>query len=365
MSRDGVYVDGRKLNQGFNRDDRSGRPGSVKAFNMRILEEFGLTGIDGWREKTGYVWNTDRGPCLIQKARGNASKSLKDALLLAHFVKERLNELGFCETDRFLTTIKGEPFYEAAGELYTVSGFTAGTEISFDNYEAVVSAAACAGRMHKLIETNAFFKDCPINLVSHKEYAAFTDQDGFEKQRKTMRGYKKKLQKQSRLSDFDVLFLKCFDDYEVRLWRCEELLSHFPGHLLKSSFAHNGLKEETLVQKDGRQYIICFDECSKDSPLFDLASIVKRYLRAAHNSKSVSLKTGMGQILAAYSAHNPLEPPDLKSLQAILLFPDKFYKTCVKYYSKKRTWTPAAFNSALEERWDLGIEVVEEYFDRI
>ena len=78
-----------------------------KAFCLRILREFSLNGHFVHREKSGYVCATDQGPVLVQKARAD-----KTALCLAHYVKERLSDFGFFETDRFLQSDRNLPFFE-------------------------------------------------------------------------------------------------------------------------------------------------------------------------------------------------------------------------------------------------------------
>lgn len=335
-------------------DVRDSKTVGVRAL---ILREFELSALDGRREKAGHLCTTDQGPVLLQKARAS-----KEALILAHFVKERLNSAGFGNTDRFLTTKIGQPFFELDRELYTVSRFTGGAEARFDDAAGVADFAADLGRMHRITMSESFFKDCPLPLPRHKEHAAFTAEGGFEKQLRVMRGYKKMVQKQSRMSDFDICFLKCFDAYERRVAHCMKQRHHVDKD---GVFAHNLLKEETLLTKENRGYITCFDECSGDTGIFDLASVIKRHLRAASmGAPAAAPSQSLELILGRYSAEMPLTPGDKNALYTILLFPDKFYKTCIKYYSKKRTWTPAAFNSALEDlqRGDDWLDDVSGYF---
>jgi hypothetical protein len=194
-----------------------------------------------------------------------------------------------------------------------------------------------------------------------KEYEAFTIPGGFEKHAKIMSGYKKIVKRQSRLSDFDVSFLKYYGGYENLLSRCVELNPFGVLNDTRAYFSHNMLKEETILL-DGDVIITGYDECSGDHNLFDLAQIIKRYMRTA----AAPAIEGLEKIMDAYQSANPLDGRELKALYAILLFPDRFYKSCVKYYSKKRSWTPASFciNPEGIGEDDEGVALINRYFKR-
>ncbi|MCL2703641.1 MAG: hypothetical protein FWE91_08560 [Defluviitaleaceae bacterium] len=334
---------------------------SFKGNYPKILKEFGLTGTELRRDKTGHIFSTARGPVLIQKPRGS-----KEQLLFAHYVKESLHKAGFAETDRFIVTDAGSPFCEIGEDVYTAV-LALGSDLKetrFDDAISVAAAARTVARMHNLAAKHGFFCNFPSKTPRRKEYTAFTTTGGFENHLKTMQGYKKMLKKRNRLSDFDVLFLKHFDGYERLVTSGSELVTQAGAgqSLQKVIFSHNMLKEETLTVLAGKTYITGFDECSGDHYLFDLASLIKRYVRTA----AEPTQSGLAAILQAYCSQNPLDTHGIKVLYAILLFPDKFYKTCVKYYSKKRSWTPASFNisaEGLNGQNDAGFRLINDFFN--
>ena len=341
--------------------------GNFKGLNIKVLREFGLSGVtnaaDVRREKTGFVCTSGGRDVLIQKPRGD-----KSSLLFAHYIKEKLYENGFSGTDRFFVTENGCPYFEYNGDIYTASMHLEGfgyKKPQFDDYTQVAKIAGELGRMHKLTAVSGFFDGFSGNVPRRREYEAFTAADGFDKQAKIMQGYKKLVKRQSRLSDFDVSFLKYYNGYEELVSQCAELTPHkIVGETAERAdifFSHNMIKEESVLIGDDVLYITYFDECSGDHFLFDLASIVKRYLRMA----CPPVKEGLAAVMDAYMSLFSLDIKHLRALYAILLFPDRFVKSCVKYYSKKRSWTPASFCISSEGIGgdDLGVGIIRGYFN--
>jgi spore coat protein I len=332
---------------------------NIKGLNTKVLREFNLSASDIRRDKTGYICAGPNGAVCVQKSRATGNR-----IHYAHFVKESLHNHGFSDIDRYILTDKGDPFYELNDEIYTATNVLGGHEIRFDDYHIVSSASRSVGLVHKLAMNPDFFDGYMGQIPFNKEYAAFTTEDGFAKQLKLMSGYKKIAKKQNRLSDFDVLFLRNYDSYVNLITRILELVDGSTGAAINNGvFSHNMLKEETLIANNGCIFITSFDESTGDHWLFDLASIIKRYVRMSPEFSSV----GLTAVINAYASQNPLKKSDMQQLYAILLFPDKYYKTCVKYYSKKRKWTPASFDAVLDDlngEGNSNFRLLCDYFER-
>ncbi|MCL2407184.1 MAG: hypothetical protein FWC95_04575 [Defluviitaleaceae bacterium] len=334
-----------------------------KNLNLRILNEFALPAAfanTARRDKWGIACEHNGTRIIIQKPRGG-----KDNLIFAHYVKENLIENGFEDIDRYYIAASGLPYCEIAGDVYTVAHapyIGKYTETDFANIDAVSEVAAKIGQLHNLVLKPQFFADFTAHFPHRKDYDNFTGRDGLAKQLKTMQGYKKIVKRQSRLSDFDVLFLKNFNAYDNAVNEISEIIDGLNGSNL-SGFCHNMIKEEAMLKSGGILYVTGFDESSADSFMFDLAQIITRYIRMSGRLIDGDLHA----ILDTYNNRNPLSNHDLRFLYAVLLFPGKFYKTCVKYYSKKRTWTPASFTSAFAESAEYDesvIQTIKKFFNK-
>jgi CotS family spore coat protein len=250
--------------------------------------------------------------------------------------------------------------------LYTASAYIKGREARFDDHVQFHQILRKIARMHRITGKAGFYERFPGKPGVCVEYGEFMPNGGFEKQKNRLRSFKKTVLRQGRLSDFDVMFLKYYDSYERRLNRSMEICSE-PGVIdlltvppRPRTFAHNALKEETVLINGEQAFITSFDEGSNDHFLHDLSSVIKRHLRTGSYMD-------MPEIIELYCAENPLSKAEMKALYAILLLPDKFYKICIKYYSKKRTWTPGSFEAVMEDisgRGDADEVYVSGFFER-
>lgn len=315
--------------------------GDVEEIYAWALGAVGLKPRNARKEKAGYVCETDVGLVVVRKAR-----TTREGLIFSHYVKEGLYRAGLTEVDRVFVTEENMPFAERNGELYVVSAYTPGSEAVFNDHSQLKSIVRTVGRMHRITSSPDFFATYDTAKPRKSEYTVFMSDADFMKQRVQMRSYKKAVSRSNRLSDFDVLFLKYFESYERRASMSMELATGSVQLLSGESFSHNMLKEETLLICDGRVFITSFEDSTGDSFLHDLASVIKRHMRAG------GLRLPLQEILSLYQIENPLGEVEIRALSAILLMPDKFYKTCVKYYSRKRNWTPASFNGVMEDMND-------------
>jgi CotS family spore coat protein len=333
----------------------------VEGLNPQILKDFGLKCRSTRKEKGRYVCSTDKGVFIVGKAF-----AAEEPLLLAHYIKEGLHTAGFADTDRFLTAENGEPFVRFEDGCYTAAAYIKGREARFDDFVQFRQILTKIARMHRITGRPGFYEKFPGKPGVCLEYGEFMPDGGFEKQKSRLRAFKKTVMRQGRLSDFDVMFLKYYDSYERRLNRSMEICAE-PGvrdlltvQQAPRTFAHNSLKEETVLISEGRAFITAFEDGSNDHFLYDLSSVIKRHLRAGSYMD-------LPEIIEMYCVENPLSKEELKALYAILLLPDKFYKVCIKYYSKKRTWTPGSFDAVMEDisgRGDADEVYVSKYFER-
>lgn len=329
---------------------------AIESLNPSVPLAFGLNVRGTGRGKSSFVCDTDKGMKIIRKSRFTAEK-----LILAHRVKEKLFEAGFGFTDRFILTDSGAPYAGHNGDLYVAYDFFDAREARFDNHTEFTDALKTVARLHSLTNNPSFFEGLGGALKSEN---AAVSKDALLKQLDEIKGYKKALLKQSKFSDFDVLFLKSFALYEKSVTGAAALASdaESASGTCGPMFAHNALKEETILFAGENVYITGFGECSGDSFLFDLASMIKRHARASKNPMPP------GCILDAYGSENPLSKESLQTLHALLLVPDKFYKTCTRYYSKKRTWTPVSLAGLMNELsagWEAYEHYITDYFENV
>ena len=319
----------------------------MEELSTQVVRGFGLKPRNIAKHKLFYICNTDRGPITIRRLRADSTPAqMQAAVLFQHKVKETLYARGFCALDRFFLSMDREPFVLHEGQLYVATAYAPQREVNFASGPEFGQAVAQVGRMHRL-SRSMDAGPCP--------YASdpISAEESYQKNLQALISLKKRVSRYRQLSDFDVLFLRHYEDTlaYLGLWRdymkqsqCDQRVQNA---IAQGMVCHQLLKEEFLIFRNGELTITNFSECAYGYPAQDLASLIRRHFKAAPDNP-----LDIRSILTTYSAANPLEPGDLEALYAILLFPDKFIKICTQYYTKKRTWIPGTFQVRMDA--DLG-----------
>ena len=303
----------------------------VDSLNIQVLRGFGLKPKSVRKEKSYFVCSTDKGLKTIR--RTNLSH---ENILFQHELKERLFSGGFAETDRFGLSVHCLPYFDFEDEVYTITDNFPLREAVFSNGDDFRLLVRAVSKMHSVGKYFSFEAHLPsktdFDLVYRKNSAA-------------LRSVKKRVLRQSALSDFDVVFLKDFDFMLSQLdeWHCFVMAHGVSALVGCGGFAHNNLKEENLLFDGQRVYITDFSSVSPGSHVRDLADIIKRYQK-----KADCLNIDILSVIKLYGEVNALTRNDLLLLYSLLKYPERYLRLCFQYYEKKRTWTPAAFTTRLQ-----------------
>ena len=299
-----------------------------------ILESFGIQSRGIKKEKGHYLCSTGSGLMKV-----HITSEPPEAIRLQYSVKEHLAAKGFPQTDRFQLSKTGLPYVLVGRETYVMSKFPARhRETNFDNeadvlqaFQALAHFHAAAGNMPQIA--------IPISQPLPEVYS---------RQLKELMQTGKQARRSSRLSDFDVLFIKHASHYgEIiqdsinRLAKTDYAKLHAEA-VSRGSLCHNALKEENLLVADDATYITNFSEAEIDLQLSDLAALIRRY--AQRSSKGIPV----GRLLETYNQIAPLPCGAVDILYALLIFPWAFMKIITQYYSKKRNWTPNGMINRVE-----------------
>ena len=299
-----------------------------------------------YKDKFGHICVTSQGPVRIQRASSRAVRmqgySAHDdervsAILFQHAIKEHLHKNGFV-VDRFLISSQGMPYFKSDGndgDVYTASFVQTGTNINFAEGNALLDVAGHIAKMHHALSE--------ANITASFSRRAKTGDDAV-KLLENLTTLKKKLLKAGKFSDFDILFLRGYEKFAPHIATFND------SGLYTKLICHNLLKEENIYRQDDDDKIAItnFSEAAQLHCLYDLAYIVKRYIKAKPQ-KVMSIAA----ILEAYAV-NCQEPPDDALFRRILLYPDKFIKVTTDYYSKKRSFAPNTYISRMQECLRVG-----------
>ncbi|MDR0957790.1 MAG: hypothetical protein LBM16_01065 [Clostridiales bacterium] len=307
-----------------------------------ILRQFSLKCLGFRKEKSYYICKTDKGTKCLRPTPASVPQ-----LLFAHNIQERLSAAGFESAERFSTTEQGMPYTVFEGEYYIAADCRQSyRETDFSSKEDVLAAVSALGRMHSALKSSGI-----ISVFGTEE----TPEEEFGAVKSLLNECKRVVRRQTRLSDFDVLFLKNLAFYEndlsdwLEISKSEYYRQTAADAVAGGYICHNLLKEETILLGSDGAFIVNFLAAAPAHFINDIADVIKR-----HSKKTVSGGAApIEQILEQYTKYNPLSDNEVRALYAPLIFPDKFLSLCRKYYSKKRTWIPGAFLTKMESITEL------------
>jgi CotS family spore coat protein len=293
-----------------------------------IIKNFGYVTHKIKKEKSYFIFETPEGLKKICKTTDTEKQ-----ILFQHTVKEHVAKNGYPWVDRFSLSASNQPFVNFGGENYVMSSFSRGRETDFGNWPDVEQAMGAA----------ALFHSCARNVPLENVKPGIPLQEFFRKQSTELNAIARRVRRQPRLSDFDVLFIKNMDFYTEQInstvsgFDKTDYTAWLETARAEGHICHNALKEESLILSGRQTFIGFFGDTAVDVQLNDVAALIRRYVQ-----RSGAEAVPVTQLLEAYGRVCPLPGPALDILYVLLQFPWNFMKIVNQYYSKKRSWTPNA-----------------------
>jgi CotS family spore coat protein len=323
--------------------------GELNAF---VLKQFGLSAGKVVREKAYFIAETPEGPRMVCKTQESAER-----IRFQYALSEYLIHAGYPYSDRFYPAPSGEPFVIVGGERYIMIPYEKRRAAEFNSWEDIKRILDAVARWHSLA------RGIPFHIIIEKKPPSLID--AYRKQLTELIATHKRVSRQARLSDFDVLFIKNAAYYTEQLRQSIKLLektAYLPLRekaLAENHICHNLLKEETVSFSGDNVWIAQYTDAGPDVQLCDVCSLIRRYAQ-----RTGLLAQPLYAVLDIYHRVLPIPPEERAVLQAMLLYPHFFLKTARQYYSKKRSWTPNALinrmHTVLTER-----DLYERYISNI
>lgn len=313
--------------------------GKMREFNPQILKAFGLKAKSVKRAFGSHVCDTNRGLKLLKTINMPVER-----LLFIHSAKEHLYEKGFKNIDRYIMTDQKLPYYEYNRNIYVVKDWIEGEECDFSNIDSVKWATSNLANMHflskgmKPIEGSQIWSK--LGVIP----------DSFEKHYKELTYMYKKVRKWSGWNDFDIMFIKNYNDYIEDAYEAKETIHKSNYNEIvedvraKSYFCHDKFTNHNLQIQDDQMMVINFDGCCFKLPLNDLVRFLEKVMRKCQ----WDVKKGF-EILEVYDKEKVLSIEEMKILYSLLRFPDKYWRLSNQHYNKRRHWMPKIYDVKMNE----------------
>ena len=113
----------------------------------------------------------------------------------------------------------------------------------------------------------------------------------------------------------------------------------------EKSFCHHDFTyHNILINDDNEVSIIDFDYCKREVRAFDISNFMIKVLkRRDWNFEIAKL------IIDNYNEVSPLEEDEYMVLYAFLMFPQRYWRICNRYYYNEVNWVQNTFNKKMEE----------------
>lgn len=298
----------------------------MKSLCSEVVRGFGyqLKSYNAFRNL--YICTTDSGIKVIKSVANKIP-----SLLFQHSVKEHLYQNGFKYLDRFHLSLDKTPYYAYQGNIYVMTDWLEGRECDFNHLEDIKKAISTLADMHKLSKGLV-----PVEGSFAKPY----DEDLSFVIKKRIREFhtiKKKIKRQSHMSNFDLLFIKNYKKYEEYSQRALEWLEKMDYHQIKAKvekekyFYHNDYTYHNLILvPDGSLFVTHFEQCRYGLPVYDLIYILKKIMKKHKWDIKIA-----SELLSIYT--KKIDISEIKNiLIGLLIFPDDFWKLCNRYYNSRK-----------------------------
>lgn len=295
---------------------------------------FGISGAHAIKDRGAFLLETSAGFFKISKSGASPRE-----ISARYDLLKKLSAAGFSRTDEIIPAATGVPFVNLGRDTFVMTRHFPGREPDMGNFDDVAL----------LLENVARFHIAARNFEKIEIPAAPSLLEIFSKQISALNSAVKQVNRNSRLSDFDVLVLKHADFFAALAENAKEKLAATDYTVLHAAalserhICHNALKEEAFSVADGGCFISRFDEAAFDLQLVDVAAILRRFARKS--SREVEIL----RLVEVYDKIAPLSASAVEILYAQLAFPWAFLKIVSHFYSKKRNFIPAAITTRMNE----------------
>lgn len=302
-----------------------------------------------------YLVKTNKGVKCLKKINYGVQK-----LLFVYGAKEHLINNGFSGVDRYCLNVDGNPYALVNEDIYTLSEWIDGREADFRNKDDLYIAAQKLAYMH--IISKGY--EPPENSKLKSDLGRWPHL--MEKRVRSFEKMRDMTRKRSNKNNFEMNYLKTIQFYKDLGKRAMKVLNSSNYMDIcriteeEKAFCHHDYTyHNIIIDNNDDVNIIDFDYCKREVRVYDISSfIIKVLKRVEWNIEYADL------IINAYNEISPLSTDEYKVLFAFLLFPQRFWRLCNRYYYNEVNWPTNTFNNKMEEliaEQDLYINFINEF----
>jgi spore coat protein YsxE len=274
----------------------------------------------------GRVWRITLRDGVYALKKSGASR---EKLLLLHRLLKEIRSQGFNHLLPWIPTRQGEPVVTLTRSNWYATPWKSSYGISENEKQPTVTGLVQAlAHFHRLSE--------PL-VQAYPDLCTLVNEE-------TLGKWKQRQEKLAEISErmksreFQSPFEKCFSAHKENIDQSltfflrgmERFMEKEGGKSPRYSLCHRRIHPSNVARDEERFYFIDFDHAQVDSPVRDLALVMRRYA-AFEGDPEKPL-----QILETYEAEWPLQPKEKKLLALYLAYPERLLKTIQRYYEEPK-----------------------------
>ncbi|WP_392486193.1 CotS family spore coat protein [Haloimpatiens sp. FM7315] len=311
---------------------------------FEIERQFGIKIQNIKPNKGVYYLKTNKGNKCLKKINYGIQK-----LYFVYEAKEHLIKNGFSNIDRYCLNSEGEPYALVNEDIYTLSEWIEGRECDFHNLDEVKKAAINLAKMYEASKGYEPPENSKLKTdLGRWPYLMDKRVKSFDKMKNIVR------KKKSKKGDFDLLYLKNVDFYKELGKRAMNVLMTSDYEKLcveaetEKSFCHHDYTyHNIIIDKSEDFHMIDFDYCKRELRAYDISNFITKVLKRVDFNIEYAKA-----ILESYNSVSPIKEEEYRIIYAFLLFPQRFWRVCNRYYYSEANWIQNNFINKVNKLQD-------------
>lgn len=249
-----------------------------------------------------------------------------------HSFLHYLQDQGFTQVLTAIPTPDGRDFIVMEGVVYSLYHWIDGKRPNFRHLDELNDACRALAKMHHAC--TGFHP--PAGSRPRKRWGRLIDIH--KKRRHDLTQFAEIAKEKRYPSRFDREYLKHLPDYlnladqSLALLNADEYNNLVHEGKQKGYVCHGDVAERNFIRTpDGETWIIDLDSCRLDLPVMDLVKFTRRILKKSHWSPNVAQN-----VISSYHQVYPLSPEEIRLFEAMIMFPQKFWRIADRYYNKSK-----------------------------
>ncbi len=288
-----------------------------------------------------YQLKTNKGVRCLKKISYGTQK-----LFFVYGAKEHLYNNGFKNIDRYYLNTEEKPYALVNEDIYTLSQWIDGRECDFHSDDDLILASRALAKFHLASKGYEPSENSKLKSdLGRWPHLMEKRIKSFDKMKEMVR------KKRNHKTEFDLNYIKSMDYYKVLGQKALEVLNQSNYYNIcrtseeEKSFCHHDFTYHNIIVDEKNEVsIIDFDYCKREVRAFDLSNFMIKVLKRREWDFEIAKL-----IIDNYNEISSIEDDEYMVLYAFLMFPQRYWRICNRYYYNEVNWVQNTFNKKMEE----------------